>query len=143
MAFEQESKLPEIIVTESLLQHQLRTQVAVPRFIQGLFPFVGTGLTEALDLGPEASYEVPSDCSAEVIYLRAGNPTDELIYLILCKDQRPIRYFPLSKNEAIHISLAIQETHSARTLLSIKLGATRGLKGNLVLDLGLIEVKSA
>lgn len=133
---------PEAIVTESLQQYLLRTGQATPRFLQGAFPFVGAGITERVSLSNEAEYTVPESRTAEVLYLRAGNHTGSLIYLTLCANNRPIRYFPLGNGEAIHIPLAIVETHPAGTTLSLQISAARGEEGLVIIDLGLLELTS-
>lgn len=128
------------IVTESRHQSLVRSGKAHPRFIQGIFPFIGAGITERLSLAQEAEYLVPKDCQAEVLYLRAGNHSQEIVYLTLCADSRAIRYFPLGKGGAMHIPLAIIEAHPAGTCLSLQISAVRGESGVVILDLGLLEV---
>jgi hypothetical protein len=130
----------EVIVTESLQQYQLRSGKAKPRFLQGAFPFVGAGITERVELADEAQYTVPENHKAEVLYLRAGNHTESLIYLTLCANDRPVRYFPLGKSEAMHIPLAIVESHPAGTRLSLQISAARGEAGLVIVDLGLLEL---
>ncbi len=130
----------EVLITESLQQYLLRTGQASPRFLQGVFPFIGAGITERVVLAPEAEYTVPEGHKAEVLYLRAGNHTESLIYLTLCANGRPLRYFPLGKSEATHISLAIVEAHPAGTRLSLQISAPRGEEGLVIVDVGLLEL---
>jgi hypothetical protein len=130
------------IVTESRHQFMLRSGKAKPQFIQGTFPFIGAGITERIPLSHEAEYLVPEGCQAEVLYVRAGNHSNEIIYLTLCANSRPIRYFPLGKSEAMHIPLAIIEPHDAGTKLTIEISAVRGESGVVILDIGLLEVLS-
>ena len=131
---------PDAIITESRQQFLLRTGQAIPRFIQGTFPFVGAGITERVSLAPDAEYTVPKGRQTEVLYLRAGNHTESLIYLTLCANGRPIRYFPLGKSEAMHIPLAIVEAHLAGTHLSLEISATRGESGLVIVDVGMLEL---
>ena len=130
---------PEAIVTESLQQYLLRSGRAQPRFLQGAFPFVGVGITEQVLLADEVKYTVPGGHKAEVLYVRAGNHSESLIYLTLCANGRPLRYFPLGKSEALHIPLAIVETHPAGTRLSLHISANRGEAGLVIVDVGLLE----
>lgn len=130
------------IVTESRQQYLLRSGKARARFLQGTFPFIGAGITERILLTDQAEYVVPEGCQAEVLYLRAGNHSEQLIYLTLCANQRPIRYFPLGKGEAMHIPLAIIEAHPAQTHLTVQVSAIRGESGLVILDIGLLEVSS-
>ena len=53
---------------------------------------------------------------------------------------RPLRYFPLGKSEATHISLAIVESHPAGTRLSLQISAPRGEEGLVIVDVGLLEL---
>ena len=62
---------------------------ATPRFLNGVFDFVGRGLGRPAELDPALSYTVPSDKRTQLIYLRAGNSLDELVYLVLTKNGAP------------------------------------------------------
>ena len=44
-----------------------------PAFLQGIFSCAGLGLHKPLSFQPPATYQVPSDKRAQIIYLRAGN----------------------------------------------------------------------
>ena len=117
----------------------METDRAVPRFLQGAFPFAGRDL---FDLGPledTLSYTVPTDCSATVVYIRGGNHSDDLIYLVLAADGSPIRYFPVGPKGDFHVPLAIVETHPAGTRLEILFAAPRGLSGTVIVDAGILE----
>ena len=59
---------------------------ATPRFLNGVFDFEGRGLGRPAELDPALSYTVPSDKRTQLIYLRAGNSLDELVYLVLTKN---------------------------------------------------------
>ncbi len=68
---------------------------AAPRFLQGVFAFKGSGFDKPTALDGKLAYTVPSDKRAQLIYLRAGNSSAELIYLLLMRDGKPMRYFPV------------------------------------------------
>jgi len=111
-----------------------------PRFIQGVFAFRGVGLGATSPLRPAARYKVPFDKRAQLIYLRAGNSTDELIYVSLLRQGKPFRNFPIGAKGAIHVPLAIVEDVDPESELELAVGAPAELEGQLVLDLGLLEI---
>ncbi|MFL6354350.1 MAG: hypothetical protein ACJ74Z_21205 [Bryobacteraceae bacterium] len=74
--------------------------VETPRFLQGIYWFDGCGLENPARLEPPITYRVPSDRRAQLIYGRIGNPNAELIYLLLTRDQKPMRYFPVGARGA-------------------------------------------
>jgi hypothetical protein len=111
-----------------------------PRFIQGVFEFEGAGLTTPVRLSPAAAYKVPADKRAQIIYMRAGNPIDELIYLTLLRDGQPMRYFPVGARQSVHVPLAVTEDVFPESQLELTLAAPKGKAGMVVVDLGLLEV---
>ena len=111
-----------------------------PRFIQGVFEFEGAGLTMPVRLGPGASYKVPADKRAQIVYLRAGNAIGELIYLTLLRDGQPMRYFPIGARQGVHVPLAMTEDVFPESQLELTLAAPKGAAGMVVIDLGLFEV---
>jgi hypothetical protein len=111
-----------------------------PRFIQGIFNFEGRGLERPSKLTPEVEYTVPRDKRAQLVYLRAGNSTDEMVYLVLSQNERPVRYFPIGAKGAVHVALAIVEDVPPETRIGLSLGAPEGARGTLLVDLGLVEI---
>lgn len=131
----------ETVITETRLQHLIRSGSAFPRFLQGVYPFAGRGV---FDLGPlhdELCYTVPPGAAAEVVYVRAGNLSDDILYLALSVNGRPTRYFPVGPKADFHVPLAIVEAHPAGSRIELCLGAPRGLTGTVVVDVGLLEIK--
>jgi len=114
--------------------------IETPRFIQGVFSFRGGGLGRVVPLQPVAVHRVPFDKRAQLIYLRAGNATNELVYLSLLCKKKPIRLFPIGAKSAVHVPLAIVEDIDPESELELVIGAPEGLDGSLVIDLGLMEV---
>jgi len=110
------------------------------RFIQGVYAFEGRGLEHPGPLSPELGCTVPRDRRAQLVYLRAGNSAAELIYLVLSQDEQPVRLFPIGAKTSMHVPLAIVENVPPETRLSLSLGAPRGLRGMLVIDLGWVEL---
>ena len=111
-----------------------------PAFIQGLWGFEGQGLDKPQPLTPPAVYTVPVDKRAQTIYLRAGNSASELIYLVVTRGGKPMRYFPVGAKDAVHVPLAVLEDLSPGSSIEILLAAAEGVTGSLVLDAGFVEI---
>jgi assimilatory nitrate reductase catalytic subunit len=125
---------------ETRLAYLVRTGRANPVFFQGLYAFIGNGVADLQRLDDLLVYEVPVGKAAEPIYFRAGNFSDDLIYLTLTANGRPIRYIPVSPKGDVHIPLAIVESHPAGTLFEVSIAAPRDLTGTVVVDVGIIEL---
>jgi hypothetical protein len=113
---------------------------AAPRFLQGVFPFTGGGLDKPAPLDGKLAYKVPSDKRAQLIYLRAGNSSTELVYLLLTRDGKPMRYFPIGAKSSDHVALVVTEDIFPDTKLDVLLAAPSGASGDLVIDIGLLEI---
>lgn len=112
---------------------------STPKFLQGVFEFLGEGFARPMLLG-EAAYTVPFDKRSQLIYFRAGNSTDDLVNLILKRDGKIMRYFPIGAKEAMHVPLAVTEDLMPETKLEIFVAAPDGTSGTVVLDIGFVEV---
>ena len=112
---------------------------AYPVFLQGVFPFLGNGLMEPFLLHPEVTYTVPDGSVATLEYFRAGNASDQMIYLSVVGNGRVRRYFPISPQGDSHVSLAIREAIPAGTRIEIHVAAARGVLGTVVVDAGFLE----
>jgi len=111
-----------------------------PRFLQGVCTFVGKGLESPVPFTPRLVYEVPHDKRAQLLYLRAGNSTDEMVYLLLSRHSRRMRYFPIGAKGAIHVTLAIVEDIPPESELELLIGAPEGSSGAVLVDMGLMEL---
>jgi len=111
-----------------------------PKFIQGVFTFRGAGLTRLAPLAPAAIYKVPYDRRAQLIYLRAGNATSELVYLALNRGGKAMRLFPVGAKESVHVPLSIVEDVEPESELELCVGAPEGLDGAIVIDMGVLEI---
>ena len=111
-----------------------------PQFIQGVFGFEGAGLTNPAPLAPAAVYKVPPDKRAQVVYLRAGNSTNELICLNLLRDGKVMRHFPVGAKQGMHVPLAMTEDVFPESRLEITVSAPKGVSGVVILDVGLFEI---
>jgi hypothetical protein len=111
-----------------------------PKFIQGVYSFRGAGLERAVPLQPAVTHKVPFEKRAQLVYLRAGNSSAELVYLALKRSGKVIRLFPVGAKGAIHVPLAIVEDIDPEAELELCIGAAEGSNGSVVVDLGLVEV---
>ena len=116
------------------------TMETTPRFLNGVFRFEGRGLAAPALLHPSLAYTVPGDKRAQLIYLRAGNSSDGLVSLTLMRDGKPMRLFPVGAKQALHVPLAVVEDISPEAKLEVFLAAPQGAQGQVVLDIGLMEV---
>jgi hypothetical protein len=113
---------------------------SIPRFIQGVADFAGEGLAKPLPLDDRLNYRVPGDMRSQLVYFRAGNSADALINLVLMRDGKLMRNFPIGAKAAMHVSLAVVEDLMPDTRLELLVAAPVGVTGTVVLDIGLIEV---
>jgi hypothetical protein len=110
-----------------------------PRFIQGIFAFTGMGIDAPHPLHDAARYAVPGDKRAQLIYMRGGNSSDAMVLLVLTRDGKPLRYFPIGAKAAIHVPLAVVEDIFPESRLEVLVAAPEGVTGTVVVDLGLLE----
>jgi hypothetical protein len=113
---------------------------ATPRFLNGVYTFEGSGYDKPRKLAETLSYTVPADKRTQLIYLRAGNSCDEVVYIVLTRDGKPMRYFPIGAKSHVHVPLAVVEDIFPETKLDVLLAAPPGSAGHLVLDIGLLEI---
>jgi hypothetical protein len=110
------------------------------RFINGVFRFEGSGYDKPSLVDASTSYVVPSDKRAQLVYIRGGNSADQLIYVLLTRNAKPLRYFPIGAKSSVHVSLAIVDDIFPESKIDVLVGAAVGTSGTLILDVGLIEV---
>lgn len=113
---------------------------STPKFIQGTFPFTGSGLDTPKPLGPRAVYQVPDGKRAQLVYVRAGNSASELVTLLFTKNSRPLRFFPIGAKQAYHVTLAVNEMLLADSEISLMIAAPEGTSGEVVVDFGMMEI---
>lgn len=91
-------------------------------------------------LSPAVRYVTPADKRAQFVYLRAGNAAPEMIYLLMKRDGKPMRYFPVAAKGAIHVPLSVVEDLLPDTVLELEVAAPAGVKSAVVIDIGLVEI---
>lgn len=111
-----------------------------PRFLQAIRPFSGQGLDEYLPLDPPLVYRVPDGREAQCVYFRGGNSAAELICVVLTRDGEPMRLFPIGGRNSVHVPLRITEDLLTDTELELHLAAPPGIRGTVVVDLGILEM---
>lgn len=110
-----------------------------PKFLQGVYNFTGRGLDLPQSFATPVLYKVPFDKRSQMVYFRAGNSSAELIYVVLMRDGKAMRYFPLGAKSATHVPLAVLEDLHPDTLMEVLLAAPTGTSGSLILDIGFTE----
>ncbi|MGY1821884.1 molybdopterin oxidoreductase family protein [Geodermatophilus sp. SYSU D00079] len=113
---------------------------STPRFLQGVYPITGEGLDKPGPVDPALRYTVPSGASAQALYFRGGNSTEHLVYALLMRDGVPMRWFPIGAKGDVHVPLRVVEDLPGGTLVEVHAAAPMGVTGELVVDLGLVEV---
>ncbi len=111
-----------------------------PRFLQGVYDFEGRGLHEPFLLDPQLTYTVPVGNESQLVYFRGGNASAELACAIVMCDGQPMRYFPIGARASTHVALRGVEDLLAETRIELHLAAPEGATGQVVVDLGLIEI---
>lgn len=110
-----------------------------PRHIQGVMSFTGGGYEKPVPL-TGASFTVAADKRAQLLYFRGGNSASAMVTLMLTRDGKLMRYFPIGAQAAIHVQLAVVEDLQPETRLELMILAPEGLMGTVVVDLGLVEI---
>jgi hypothetical protein len=59
---------------------------SIPRFLNGVYSFVGAGYEKPSLLSGKLTYSVPPDKRTQLIYFRGGNSCDEMIYFVMTMD---------------------------------------------------------
>jgi hypothetical protein len=63
-----------------------------------------------------------------------------MIAVVLFRDGKPMRYFPIAARGATHVALRVVEDLLGDTVLELHVAAPSGCSGTVVVDLGLVEV---
>lgn len=111
---------------------------STPHFLQGVFTFTGGGLTKPSQIDPALSYVVPSGLTAQPLYFRGGNSSDELIYVSLVRDGSVMRIFPIGAKSSVNVPLRVVEDVDPDSTLELVLAAPDGATGEVVIDFGMM-----
>ena len=63
-----------------------------------------------------------------------------MITVVLFRDGKPMRYFPIAAKGATHVALRVVEDLLADTVLELFVAAPADARGTVIVDLGLVEV---
>ena len=113
---------------------------STPRFLQGPFDFEGNGLDKPLLIDDSLRYVVPAGCVTQPVYFRGGNSSDDMVTVVLFRDGKPMRYFPIAARGATHVALRVVEDLLGDTVLELFVAAPAGRTGTVIVDLGLVEI---
>ncbi|WP_068272111.1 molybdopterin oxidoreductase [Aldersonia kunmingensis] len=113
---------------------------STPRFLQGVFAFIGTGLDDPQLIDAATRYQVPSGVTAQPLYFRGGNSSGELIVVTLWRDGASMRVFPMGARSSVNVPLRVVEDVDPDTVLELVVAAPAGCTGEVVIDFGLMEV---
>ena len=111
-----------------------------PVFWQGIFAFTGQGMEKPAPIDDTLNYVVPFGATAQALYFRGGNSSDELVAVVLLRGGVPMRYFPIGAKADTHVVLRVVEDLDGGTELALHLAAPEGVTGSVVIDFGLVEV---
>lgn len=111
-----------------------------PRFLIGTYPFTGHGLASASLLHVSLSYTVPSDKRSQLIYFRGGNSCGDMVAVSLVRDGKVMRVFPVGAKSGMHVPLAVVEDLFPDSKIEVFVAAPEGVSGEIVLDIGLLEI---
>jgi hypothetical protein len=112
---------------------------STPRFLQGAFDFEGNGLDKPALIDESLQYVVPPGAVTQPVYFRGGNSLDEMVTVVLVRDGKPMRYFPIAAKGATHVALRVVEDLLADSVVELHVAAPAGATGTLVVDLGMVE----
>jgi hypothetical protein len=113
---------------------------STPVFMQGPFEFEGNGFDKPLLIDESLRYTVPAGATSQPVYFRGGNSTKDMVTVVLFRDGKPMRYFPIAAKGATHVALRVVEDLLADTVLELFIAAPSGCSGTVIVDLGLVEV---
>ena len=111
-----------------------------PRFIQGTYSFTGRGLGNPQPLHDAARFVVAPDKRAQLVYMRGGNSSDALVNLVLTRNGKPMRHFPIGAKASLHVPLTVVEDIFPESKLEVLVAAPEGTSGVVVVDFGLLEI---
>lgn len=110
------------------------------RFLSGTYAFTGQGLETPVPLGSALHYKVPADKRAQLLYFRGGNSADAMVAVMLMKEGNAMRTFPMGAKAGVHIPLVVVEDLQPDTQVDVHIVAPAGVSGQVVLDIGLMEI---
>jgi assimilatory nitrate reductase catalytic subunit len=108
-------------------------------FLQGIYPFEGAGMDAPATISEELAHEVPDGVINQPLYFRGGNTSSELVTVVLVRDGKPMRYFPMAAKGDVNVPLRVVEDIDGGSRIELGLCAPLGVSGSVVVDLGMVE----
>jgi hypothetical protein len=108
-------------------------------FLQGIYSFQGLGMEKPVPIHSELVHFVPDGAINQTLYFRGGNSSPELVVVVLMRNGVPMRYFPIGARSEAHVPLRVVEDIEGGTAVELYLAAPEGLRGYVVVDLGMVE----
>ena len=108
-------------------------------FLQGIYQFQGLGMEKPAPIHSELSHYVPDGVVNQTLYFRVGNSSSELVAVVLMRNGVPMRYFPIGARSDVHVPLRVVEDIDGGSAVELYLAAPEGVKGTVVIDLGMVE----
>ena len=110
------------------------------RFLQGIFDFEGRGLHEPFLLDRRLSYTVPAGNEAQFVYFRGGNSSSELVCAIVMRDASRCATSRSARPGRQRTSRCASSRTCSPRRRSMHLAAPAGASGQIVIDVGLVEI---
>ena len=82
---------------------------------------------------------IPAHKRVKPLYMRAGNSSAEMVYIVLMRGDKPMRYCPIGAKAGIDVGFHLIESVMDETTLEVRLAAPEGTQGTVVVDVGLVE----
>ncbi|MFI7583230.1 molybdopterin oxidoreductase [Kocuria sp. M1N1S27] len=108
-------------------------------FLQGIYAFEGAGLDSPATIHEDLAHDVPDGVVNQPLYFRGGNTSSELVTVVLLRDGRPVRWFPMSAKGSVNVPLRVVEDVDGGSRIELGLFAPVGVRGSVVVDLGMVE----
>ncbi len=108
-------------------------------FLQGIYPFEGAGLDAPATISEDLAHDVPDGVVNQPLYFRGGNTSTELVTVVLLRDGKPLRWFPMAAKGDVNVPLRVVEDIDGGSRIELGLLAPVGVSGSVVVDLGMVE----
>ncbi|MEX5259394.1 molybdopterin oxidoreductase [Kocuria sp. CPCC 205263] len=108
-------------------------------FLQGIYPFEGAGLDAPATISADLTHDVPDGVVNQPLYFRGGNSCSELVTIVLLRDGKPMRWFPMAAKGDVNVPLRVVEDIDGGSRIELGLLAPVGVSGSVVVDLGMVE----
>ena len=116
------------------------TMETTPRFLNGVFPFTGSGPGQVGAARHRAGLHRAGGQALAADLLPRRQQQRRAGLLSLMRDGKLMRMFPIGAKGAMHVPLAVVEDLMPDSKLEVFVAAPAGVSGSVVLDIGLMEI---